>query len=395
MNFHKYLGIRHLLSQRLDASRPLAYNLGVPHNSSLATQLCSEGVTVFALHIVANSSVIHPQFSNTNIFRMATQAVNIINVPSDLGSVYAGKSKAPAALKSAGLHQKIQSLGFQVSEVTAFPREDGGWVSSTREPNGARNENSTVEACIKVQQTVSAALAKQYDQDNKPLSTFQLILAGECLYCPAIISAYWKHLGTSNKRIGIIYMDADCDLYTPEELNTSGNIAGMTLTHLTLRDGALKSMKQFCRPDPVGTGVVDNSNIVLFGLNIDSPANKRPHLGYLFDNQYKVVTSQTVQKAPVQSARAALEWMEERADYILLHLDVDVIDPGLYPLGNVPNYTGLGFGEAMSAVKIFLKSEKVVGLSIAEVNVDHDPGLNMTRQLVDEIIDGLRGRTSS
>jgi len=247
----------------------------------------------------------------------------------------------------------------------------------------------------KVQQTVAAALANKKEDDEGRLSTFQLILAGECLYCPAIMSAYWQHVNESNKRIGIIYMDADCDLYTPKEASSTGNIAGMTLTHLTLREGALDSMTTFCRPGSANTGVVDNSNIILFGLNIDSPANKRAHLGYLFDNGFHVVTSTAIQEAPMQRAKAALEWMEVRVDYILIHLDVDVIDPGLFPLGNVPNWTNLGFGEAMGAVKLFLKSKQVVGLSIAEVNVDHDPGLNMTRQLVDEIVEGLTERIKS
>jgi arginase len=321
------------------------------------------------------------------------KSINIINVPSDIGSVYAGKSRAPAAFKSAGLHKRLEASGFRVSESTAF--EKGGWVSSSREPNGARNEADTVEACKKVQQTVTAALNDDNKDNDTQFFTFQFILAGECLYCPAIMSAYWQHLEGSSKRVGIIYVDADCDLYTPQEPNSSGNIAGMTLTHLVLRPEGLDSMKTFCRPDSAGSGVVDNSNIVLFGLNIDSPANKRAHLGYLFDNGFQVVTSQTVQEAPVERAKKALQWMEDRVDYILVHLDVDVIDPGLYPLGNVPSWTNLGFKETMTAVKIFLSRKKVVGLSVAEVNPDHDPGLNMTEQLIGELIEGLEGRERS
>lgn len=72
-------------------------------------------------------------------------------------------------------------------------------------------------------------------------------------------------------------------------------------------------------------------------------------------------------------------------DYILVHFDVDVINPGEYPLGNVPNWTGVGFDEIMTALKLFLKSPKAVGLIIAEVNPDHDPGLRMTGRLVHEI----------
>lgn len=312
---------------------------------------------------------------------MASKVIRVVNVSSDIGSIYAGKSRAPAAFQSKGLQEKLRTAGHQVKELNVFADTSAGWTVSTREPNGARNEVRTVEACRQVSNIVAVTL------DRQGLHAFQLILAGECLYCPAILSAYWRYLDGTSERVGMIYVDADCDLYTPTEPNSSGNIAGMTLTHLTLRDEALNSMKSFGRPD--GSGVVDSSNIVLFGLNIDSPANKREHLGYLFDNSFRVFTSHSVQQAPRESAHAALHWLEERVDYIVVHLDVDVIDPGQFPLCNVPSWTGLGFEEAMAAVKIFLKSEKCVALSVAEVNPDHDPGLEMTGRLVDEIVHGL------
>ncbi|EXJ61532.1 hypothetical protein A1O7_01960 [Cladophialophora yegresii CBS 114405] len=319
---------------------------------------------------------------------MPSRSINIINVPSDVGSVYAGKSRAPAAFQAAGLQDKLAASGWQTTVSTALPQGPAGWASSTRQPNGARNEAITVKACKKVRDAVGNALAASEGGRDRP-PPFQLILSGECLYCPAILSAYWEYLKGTRDRIGIVYMDADCDLYTPSDASSSGNIAGMTLTHLTLCEGALKSMRVFCQPD--GAGVVDNSNILLFGLNIDSPANKREHLGYLFNHGFRVTTSRAVQRNPVKEAKAALEWMEDKVDHILVHLDVDVIDPGLYPLGNVPNWTGLSFEATMAAFKTFLRSDKVVGLSIAEVNPDHDPGLRLTRELVDNIVDGLVG----
>ncbi|ETI27094.1 hypothetical protein G647_09776 [Cladophialophora carrionii CBS 160.54] len=319
---------------------------------------------------------------------MPSRSINIINVPSDVGSVYSGKSRAPGAFKTAGLQDKLAAAGWQTTVSTALPQGPAGWTSSTRQPNGARNEAETVKACNKVREAVGNALAADEGGNGRP-PPFQLILSGECLYCPAILSAYWERFKGTTNRIGIVYMDADCDLHTPSEPSSSGNIAGMTLTHLTLREGALESMRVFCRPD--GAGVVDNRNILLFGLNINSPANKREHLGYLFDHGFRVTTSQFVHRNPVKEAKAALEWMEDKVDYILVHLDVDVIDPGLCPLGNVPNWTGLSFEATMAAFKTFLSSDKIVGLSIAEVNPDHDPGLRMTTELVDNIVDGLLG----
>jgi arginase family enzyme len=322
---------------------------------------------------------------------MASNTINIINVPSDLGSIYAGKSRAPIAFKAAGLQEKLGTAGWQITESTALPEGSGTWESSTREPHGARNEAAIVEACHQVRIAVVIALA------NKPWTNqtfpFQLILSGECLYCPAILSAYWQHLEGTGQRIGIIYVDADCDLATPMEPGSTGNIAGMTLTHLTLRDGALESMKAFSRP--AGSGVVDSSNIVLFGFNANSPVPTRQHLGYLLDNSFRVFTSQKVHGASVEEAKVALKWMEDRVDFILVHLDVDVIDPQQFPLCNVPNWTGLGFEEVVDAVQVFLSSDKSVGLSVAEVNPDHDPGLKMTTRLVDKIVSGLKGKARS
>jgi arginase len=313
----------------------------------------------------------------------ATNNISLISVPTDMGSVFPGKSRAPDALLEVGLVDKLRALGYQVNTHNALPDGPVGWAESEPEPNGARNEAAAVAVCQAVKSTIASALASAPHDAPQP---FQLVLGGECLICPAIMSALTHHM--PSKRVGLLYVDADCDLTYPHELGSTGNIAGMTFTHLTLRPGALQSMQEFSKPG--GGGVVDSSNAVLFGLNSGSPANKRDHLGYLFDEHYRVITSTAVAANPVARAAEALSWLEERVDHILVHLDVDVIDPGMFPLGNVPNWTGVGFPKIMTALRIFLASRKAVGLTIAEVNPDHDPGLRMTSRLVDEIVLSLK-----
>jgi len=315
----------------------------------------------------------------------SSNKISIITAPADVGSVFPGKSRAPAALQSVGLVNKLTTLGYEVSIHDALPDGPAGWSESEIGLNGARNEAAAVAVCHAVKDTITTALANSSPEEQIP---FQLILGGECLICPAILSALTHHMPT--KRIGLLYVDADCDLTYPNEPGSTGNIAGMALTHLTLRSGALESMKTFCKPD--GSGSVDSSNVVLFGLNSSSPANKRDHLGYLFNENYRVFTSSAVALDATRRAKEALSWLEERVDYILVHLDVDVIDPGLFPLGNVPNWTGANFPEIMTALKIFLASKKALGLTIAEVNPYHDPGLKMTGRLVDEVVAGLKAR---
>jgi arginase len=127
----------------------------------------------------------------------------------------------------------------------------------------------------------------------------------------------------------------------------------MTLAHATLRPGHLESMRSFSLPN--GSGVISSENVVLFGLSTASPANKRHHMGYLFDENLRVVTADVVARNPVGRAKQALEWLGERVDHILVHLDVDVIDPGQFPLGNVPSWTGFGFEEVMGALGVFFE----------------------------------------
>ncbi|ESU08654.1 hypothetical protein FGSG_04449 [Fusarium graminearum PH-1] len=124
------------------------------------------------------------------------------------------------------------------------------------------------------------------------------------------------------------------------------------------------------------------------------PGNKPEHFKYLFDNNYKAVSSASLAKDPEQRARETLEYLEDKVDVIMVHLDVDSIDPGTFPLANVPNFTGVEFEEMMRALKVLLGSDKVGGLTVAEVNPDHDPGLGMIERLASHIANMLAERGS-
>jgi arginase len=110
------------------------------------------------------------------------------------------------------------------------------------------------------------------------------------------------------------------------------------------------------------------------------------------DEGYRVFTSSAIAKEPERRAKQALEFLEDRVDYFLVHLDVDAIDPIRYPLANIPNRTGAEFSQIMAAMKVFLGSKKACGLVTAEVNPDHDPGLVMLNELIAELVEGLKGR---
>ncbi|CAH0054163.1 unnamed protein product [Clonostachys solani] len=318
----------------------------------------------------------------------ASGSVSITYVAADCGSVIPGKSKAPQAFQDAGIVKKLRDAGIPiVSELDAL--ESPARYSLKSFPHGSvRNEELNISVCQSVRRAVSHNIMAS-SSDQPP---FQLIIGGECSMCPAILSSFWEYAASQSppKRVGLIYIDADTDLASPNDPHSTGNLAGMNMTHLIGRDNGLETMRQFSRPS--GEAVCDPSNMVLFGINMAFPGNKPEHFAYLFDNEYAVVSSASVALSPEESARKALRRLEENTDIIMVHLDVDSIDPRLFPLANLPNFTGVTFEQMMAALGVFLASDKVAGLTIAEVNPDHDPGLGMVESLSEEIVQMLSSR---
>ncbi|KAH6994460.1 hypothetical protein EDB82DRAFT_546081 [Fusarium venenatum] len=181
------------------------------------------------------------------------------------------------------------------------------------------------------------------------------------LYLPATYTAAtFSPGGVRNEDINI----SVCESVEHADPDSIGTFAGMNMAHLVRLPGALPRMEQFSRPS--GEPVCDSSNTVLFGTNMSLPGNKPEHFQYIFDNNYKVVSSASVAKEPEQRARETLEYLESKVDMIMVHLDVDSIDPGTFPLANVPNFTGVEFEQMMRALRVLLASDKVVGLTVAE-----------------------------
>lgn len=314
--------------------------------------------------------------------------INIVvhYIPADCGSAIPGKSKAPKAFQDVGITQKLAQNSLKVlSEHSPLP-EPAKWQPIAFTPGSVRNEDLNIQVCQLTQKSISSSLPP-----HPTPQPFQLILGGECCMLPGILSALTHH--APSRRIGLIYIDADVDLSDPQSSST-GNFASMTMTHLLSTPGALSAMNPFSHPD--GTPLCDSQNTVFFGTNMSSASNTRGDMAYLFDNNFRVFPSSAITADPTGCAYEALVYLlDNKVDDILVHLDVDSIDPTLFPLANIPNYTGVPFETMMSALKPILGNPKVMGLSVAEVNPDHDPELEMTARLADEIVEGLSARIHS
>jgi arginase len=316
------------------------------------------------------------------------QWVDILFVPTEAGTHFSGQCKAPGALvNGGGLKSKLLKIGYNVIMHEDVLTDDVATVAAPWKPsqkiNGVRNEKSTLDVMVDVHQYL---LRKSHIYREN----FPIVLGGDCSITPAVFAAF-KNKDNSRKRVGLLYFDGDADLTLPSQTNAEGSSAiidSMTISHLTGREGGLPSMAQFRSPD--GSPLVDPDNIVLFGFDPLQPSTE--HWIYLVENQFKVYTRPTVRSDPASYAKKALEWLSARVDIIYVHFDVDVIDSGEFPLANYPHYAGLMFDEAMAALKVFLASDRVKGLTVTEVNPNNDPSGQMVERLVDGIVDAMDGR---
>lgn len=318
----------------------------------------------------------------------------ILGVPTEAGTHFAGQSRAPETVISKhDLVGRLKAQGYGVQVILDVfwghvKAESAAKWQPGQKVNGVRNEGAALE----VMQILHEFIVGPHMIGGGNLAaSFPIFIGGDCTSTPSILAALSK-VAPGGTRIGLMYMDGDVDLTLPSQaaanVDATGMLDSMVMTHLTLRPGALDSMKRFTAND--GRPVSTAANTVLFGFDPLQPSNE--HWVYMLEQGFKAFTRPTVKRDPTGCARAALEWLESRVDHIVLHFDVDVIDSAEFPLANFPHYAGLEADQAFEALNVFLASPNVSGLIITQVNPNNDPDGIMAQKLVDAITEGFSKR---
>src|SRR5712671_6161268 len=156
--------------------------------------------------------------------RSATLAVKIarqpkkialIGAPSSAAAFSPGPEKAPGALRSAGLVERLQSAGFEVTDYgDCAPRQ----FADDEEHRRARNLTEIVAGLNDLKSRAEIAVKS---------GALVLVLGGECAQVVGLLTGarrYYKH-------INLLWFDRDADLNTPAT-TPSGRIDGMVVAHL-------------------------------------------------------------------------------------------------------------------------------------------------------------------
>ena len=292
----------------------------------------------------------------------------LIGVPSSAGARRTGQERAPAALRAAGLSERLRENGLDVTDMGDQPT-----ISFRPDPRhpGMQNLDLVLEVLRETAMRIDQAVGAQQ---------VPLVLGGDCTVSLGVISGLLRH----HSRLGLLYFDADLDLNTPET-TPSGAFDGMVLAHALGRGAPPLADVGPRRP------MLSEEDIALFGYDVGSGWIDPPELEVLDRSSMWKFPLADVRTDTIGAATRALHRLEERSDAFVVHFDVDVMD---FPAVDVPHPDGLDPESAFAALAILVAAPKCAAIVVTELNADLDTDGIHARRLVRGLAEALRGRSA-
>ena len=302
--------------------------------------------------------------------------IQLIFNPSELGAGTKGASLGPDAILTAA-RAKNSDL-FENREIQIIPNQNHR-LNKRSEKSFAKNIDGVIHIYSIVQTEIIETLRK---------GSFPIIIAGDHSSAGATISGISKY--HSNKKIGVLWIDAHADLHTPYT-TPSGNIHGMPVST------ALGIDNLECKKNDVDNLIAESWNRLKSNslepenLTYIAVRDTEKEEDFLIDQlKIKNYSVQEVRKLGIQKLVAELKERFNNIDYLYVSFDVDSMDPELTSYGTgtpVPN--GLSPEEACEILIEVCKLDKFIALEIVEVNPCLDEKKNKMAETTLEIIESI------
>ena len=292
--------------------------------------------------------------------------IALIGAPSSAAAFQPGSEKAPAALRAAGIVERLQSAGFEVADYgDCAPR----LFADDEEHRRARNLPAIVAGLNDLKVHTEVAVKS---------GALVLVLGGDCAQSIGLLTGarrYYKH-------INLLWFDRDADLNTPAS-TPSGRIDGMVVAHIIGR-GAPELVRFWGE-----TPLVREPDVTLFGITRLDP----PEQEFLSKSPLRHISAEAMAAKGASAAAAeALTHLHADTREFVLHIDLDVIAQDDLPPVNVPASGGMSLNDVRDALKQFAAHKNLLGLDIAQYNPDKDPDGSNAKKIVDLIVEALSAR---
>ena len=295
--------------------------------------------------------------------------IAIIGAPSSAAAFIPGSEKAPAALRAVGLVERLQSIGYEVSDMgDCAPR----LFADDDEHKRSRNIPEIVASLNDLKPRAEMALKS---------GALLLVLGGDCTQIIAMLAGarrYYKH-------VSLLWFDRDADLNTPAS-TPSGRLDGMGLAAIVGK-GSPELVRFWGEPP-----LVREPDTLIYGLvRVDPPEQE-----FLTRSPMRHVYAVDIQaKGAQKAAQEALGHLHTGTREFMLHVDLDVIAQEELPAVNVPDAGGLSFAEVQNSLSEFVKQKSLLALDIAQYNPERDTDGSAARKAVDLLTEALAARLAA
>jgi len=276
----------------------------------------------------------------------------MVGIPLYTFSNHKGMAEGPRALRKAGLASRLggpADLGDVKLQVLKRDVQEG----STK--NFAHFRDST----IRIYQATKSVTAERV-----------FVLGGECSLSPGCLAGLSE---VFEGKPGMLWLDAHGDFNTPGT-TPSGYIGGMALAFACGRGPKLGEEIENHMP------IIAEDRLVHVGSRALDP----PEVLAFSSSPAKLFTASQVKKSgATEVGKEAARHLENSSDWIVCHLDVDVVDPVLVPAVSYPTPGGLTVDEAAMIMRTLTRTGKVRVLELAAYNGLVDTGLRSAHAIID------------
>lgn len=293
--------------------------------------------------------------------------IALLGAPTSAAAMSLGHEGAPAALRAAGLIDRLRAIGYEVVDHGDDPAQ---LYQPDEESPRARNLPRVLAAVEALKPRVEIAV--------KSLA-LPLIVSGDCSVALAVVAGARRYF----RNVSMIYMDRDADLNTPAT-TSSGCVDGMVVSHLTGR-GAAELVRFWGEPP-----LVREPDLALFGVaRLDPPEEQLLERSPL----RRYFASDVQRTGAAAAAQAAVERIHANGYEFILHFDVDVIAD--FSGTNYPGSGGLTLDEVREALKVFATQKHLAAIEITAYNPAKDPDGSGAKIILDLLVDVFVARAEA
>jgi len=275
-----------------------------------------------------------------------------------------GHEGAPAALRTAGLAQRLSSIGYTVTDMGDDPARH---FEPDEESPRARNLPRILAAVETLKPRVELAVKS---------AALPVILGGDCSIALATVAGVRRYF----RHVSMIYMDRDADLNTPAT-TASGCVDGMVVSHLTGR-GAAELVRFWGEPP-----LVREPDLALFGVERLDP----PEEEVLQRSTIRSYLAKDIKRTgAAAAAQTAVDRIRGNGYEFVLHFDVDVIAD--FAATNYPGSGGLQLEEVRDALKVFVSQKHLAAIEVTAYNPAKDADGSGAKLIIDLLAEVFAAR---